>query len=62
VWKSRIFAGLWLDGPALLARDSARLLATVQQGLATKEHAAFVRRLQEKRGPHQSTTDPSSSS
>ena len=28
IWKSRIFPGLWLDGPALLARDSARLIAT----------------------------------
>jgi hypothetical protein len=50
VWKSRVFPGLWLDGPALLARDSARLLATVQQGLATPEHAAFARRLEEKLG------------
>jgi Uma2 family endonuclease len=47
VWKSRVFPGLWLDGPALLARDSARLLATAQKGLATPEHAAFVRRLEE---------------
>ncbi len=49
LWKSRIFPGLWLDGPALLARDSQRLIAAVQQGLATPEHAAFVRRLQERR-------------
>jgi Uma2 family endonuclease len=51
VWKSRVFPGLWLDGPALLARDSARLLATAQRGLATPEHAAFVRRLEERLGP-----------
>jgi Putative restriction endonuclease len=50
VWKSRVFPGLWLDGPALLARDSARLMEVVQQGLATPEHAAFARRLQEKLG------------
>ncbi len=50
VWKSRIFPGLWIDGPALLARDSARLMAAVQQGLATPEHAAFARQLQEKLG------------
>jgi Uma2 family endonuclease len=48
VWKSRVFPGLWLDGPALLACDSAKLLATVQQGLASPEHAAFVRRLEKK--------------
>jgi len=46
VWKSRIFPGLWLDGPALLARDSARLITTAQAGLATPQHAAFVQRLQ----------------
>ncbi len=48
VWKSRVFPGLWLDGPALLARDSARLMAAVQRGLATPEHAEFARRLAEK--------------
>jgi Uma2 family endonuclease len=50
VWKSRIFPGLWLDGPALLARDAARLGVTAQQGLATPEHAAFARRLAKKLG------------
>jgi Uma2 family endonuclease len=49
LWKSRVFPGLWVDGPALIARDSARLIAAVQQGLATAEHAAFVRRLEERR-------------
>jgi Uma2 family endonuclease len=50
VRRSRVFPGLWLDGPALLARDSAKLLATAQQGLAAPEHADFVRRLEEKLG------------
>jgi Uma2 family endonuclease len=50
VWKSRVFPGLWLDGPALLARDSVRLIAAVQQGLATPEHEAFARRLGERLG------------
>lgn len=45
VWKSRVFPGLWLDGPALIARDSARLIATAQRGTASPEHAAFVKRL-----------------
>lgn len=43
--RSRVFPGLWIDLPALLARDSARLVAAVQQGLASREHAAFVKRL-----------------
>ncbi len=46
VWRSKVFPGLWLDGPALLARDSARLIAGVQRGLASRDHAAFVKRLQ----------------
>jgi Uma2 family endonuclease len=44
--RSRAFPGLWLDGQALLARDSARTLEVMHQGLASREHAAFVKRLQ----------------
>jgi Uma2 family endonuclease len=50
VWRSKVFPGLWLDGPALFARDSARLMAAVQQGVADPEHAAFVARLGAARG------------
>lgn len=46
VSRSRVFPGLWLDGAALLRLDSARLMAVLQQGLAARQHAAFVRRLQ----------------
>jgi hypothetical protein len=46
VYRSRAFPGLWLDGPALLARDSRRLMEVVQQGLAHRSHAAFAKRLQ----------------
>jgi hypothetical protein len=35
-----------LDAAALFARDHARLMATLQQGLASSEHAEFVKRLQ----------------
>jgi Uma2 family endonuclease len=49
VFKSKVFPGFWLDGPALLARDSEQLRVTVQQGLETKEHAAFVKRLEKSR-------------
>ncbi len=45
LWKSRIFPGLWVDGTALAARDAARLIAAVQQGRASPEHAAFAARL-----------------
>jgi hypothetical protein len=50
VRRSRVFPGLWIDGPALLARDSPRLLATLQRGLATPDHAEFVDRLHAARG------------
>ena len=43
--KSRAFPGLWLDGPALLRRDLAAVLAGLTRGLASPEHAAFVEKL-----------------
>jgi len=43
--KSDVFPGLWLDSAALLRGDMATVLAIVQQGIATPEHAAFVARL-----------------
>jgi Uma2 family endonuclease len=45
VYKSRVFPGLWLDAPALIRRDGAAVLKTLQQGVATPEHAEFVARL-----------------
>ena len=45
VYRSAVFPGLWLDAAALLAGDLARVLATLQRGLTTPEHAAFVERL-----------------
>lgn len=46
IYRSQVFPGLWIDGPALLARNGKRLLEVVQQGLASPEHAAFVQRLE----------------
>ena len=45
VLRSVVFPGLWLDTAALLRGDLAGVLATVQGGLASAEHAAFVTRL-----------------
>jgi Uma2 family endonuclease len=45
IYRSIVFPGLWLDGSALLSGDMRRVLAVLQQGLATPEHAAFGRRL-----------------
>jgi hypothetical protein len=46
IWRSKVFPGLWINGPALIQRKTPPLIATVQQGLASPEHAAFVRKLQ----------------
>ncbi len=45
VIKSQVFPGLWLATPALLAGDMTKVLAVLQQGLNSKEHAAFVQQL-----------------
>jgi Uma2 family endonuclease len=42
---SAVFPGLWLDPAALLAADLARVLAVLQTGTASPEHAAFVAKL-----------------
>ena len=47
IHKSEVFPGLWLDAPALIALNLARVLEVVGQGIASPEHAAFVARLQE---------------
>jgi hypothetical protein len=43
--RSEVFPGLWLDADALIRGDMAQVLAVLQQGLATADHAAFVSRL-----------------
>jgi Uma2 family endonuclease len=47
VFRSEVFPGLWLDPAAFFADDVERLIATLERGLATPEHAAFVARLTE---------------
>jgi len=43
--QSQVFAGLWLDPAALVRSDLATVLAIVQHGIASPEHAALVNRL-----------------
>ena len=50
VVRSRVFPGLWLNAEALLAGDASRLMATLHEGLASAEHAAFVAALQQRGG------------
>jgi len=44
--RSHIFPGLWIAPAALWAGQSARLIEVVQQGLVSRPHAAFVKRLE----------------
>lgn len=41
ILRSRIFPGLWLNRPQLLANNLAAVLQTLQAGLASPEHQAF---------------------
>lgn len=43
--RSETFPGLWLDAKALFDEDRAGLVAALDRGLATPEHAAFTARL-----------------
>ncbi len=47
VMRSRVFAGLWLSVRDLLAGNMAQVLAVLQEGLASSEHAEFVKLLSE---------------
>jgi hypothetical protein len=45
VYRSTMFAGLWIDAAALLRGDLVRVHAVLQEGLKSEEHQAFVERL-----------------
>lgn len=45
IFRSEVFPGLWLDPTAFFAEDLDRLIAVLDEGLATPEHAAFAARL-----------------
>lgn len=47
--RSTIFPGLWLDPDAVARHDMARIMTTLQRGVATPEHAAFVEQLRRAR-------------
>ena len=47
IMRSRVFPGLWLNTKAMLKGEMKKTLATLRQGLASKEHAAFVRKLKQ---------------
>jgi Uma2 family endonuclease len=45
LYRSRVFPGLWLDPAALLRGDLDGVIAALDRGLASPEHADFVARL-----------------
>jgi Uma2 family endonuclease len=49
IYRMKTFPGLWINAPAVLAHNYAECMKTLEEGLATPEHAAFVRELQARR-------------
>jgi Uma2 family endonuclease len=49
LYRSTVFPGLWLDPAALIAGDGPAMVAALQRGLASPEHAAFVEQLRARR-------------
>ena len=49
LYKSKVFPGLWLDPQAMIAGDLAKVIETVQQGIASPEHRRFVAKLRGKK-------------
>ena len=49
VFRSNVFPGLWIDPAAVLDGDTPRLFQVLNDGLATPQHAAFVKKLATKR-------------
>lgn len=47
LYRSEVLPGLWLEPVALLRGDLRAVFQTVQRGIDSTEHAAFVSRLQE---------------
>jgi hypothetical protein len=42
VWRSKVFPGLWLDGPALLAGNLPQVLSRLEDGVQSVEHKKSV--------------------
>jgi hypothetical protein len=51
IYRSEVFPGLWQDAANLTQFNLAPVLQVLQQGLASPEHADFVRRLQQAAPP-----------
>jgi Uma2 family endonuclease len=49
VYRSKMFPGLWFDPAAFFRGDAQALIATIEAGLASPEHADFVAELARRR-------------
>lgn len=49
VFQSLVFPGLWIHGEALLGLDARKCHRVLQQGLKSRGHAVFVKRLKKAR-------------
>jgi Uma2 family endonuclease len=49
ILRSRVFPGLWIDSQALFGGNPQQLIATLQRGLSSPEHDAFVQLLAARR-------------
>ncbi len=49
VYRSKVFPGLWFDPVAFFRGDAQALIATLEAGLASPEHADFVAELARRR-------------
>jgi Uma2 family endonuclease len=45
IYHSEVFPGLWLDAPAVVSGNIARVLDVLQEGLASDAHREFVERI-----------------
>ena len=46
ILRSKTFPGFWLDTAALFRPDAKRLIEVLNQGLASEEHARFIKKLE----------------
>ena len=49
VLRSKVFPGLWIHAEALLGLDSAKVRSVTEEGIASRPHATFVRKLERQR-------------
>jgi len=43
ILRSTVFPGLWLDAAAMIREDMPRVFTVLQQGIASAEHARFLK-------------------